>query len=99
MSNQTWRNAINNDPIQQSIRQFLSQFPLKTHRSLYGARELDDPRLYIWGPGWKSGQETSFDQECVKWQVIVKSKQTQLISKNKIKMDHFILLYFVSRLF
>ncbi|RIA88955.1 hypothetical protein C1645_773609 [Glomus cerebriforme] len=72
MPDQTWRNAINNHPIQQSIRQFLNKFPLKTHRSLYGIRELDVPSLYIWGPGWKSGQETSFDQECVKWQTFLK---------------------------
>jgi len=71
MSDQTWRNAINNNPIHQSIRQFLNQFPLKTHRSLYRPRELDYPRLYIWGPGWKLDQRTSFDQECAKWQVII----------------------------
>jgi hypothetical protein len=71
MSNQAWRNAISNNPIHQSIRQFLNQFPLKVHRSLYGARELDDPRLYIWGPGWKPDQGISFDQESVKWQVII----------------------------
>lgn len=82
MSNQTWRNTINNNPIQQSIRQFLAKFPLKTHRSLYGVRELDDPRLYIWGPGWKSGQETSFDQECVKWQTFLKFSRSDFETKH-----------------
>ncbi|CAI2188317.1 3911_t:CDS:2, partial [Funneliformis geosporum] len=68
MSDQTWRNAINNNPIHHSIRQFLNQFPLKTYRSLLRPRELDCPRLYIWGRSTKN----SFDQECVKWQVFLK---------------------------
>ncbi|GBC02350.1 hypothetical protein RclHR1_04590003 [Rhizophagus clarus] len=82
MSNQTWRNAINNNPIQQSIRQFLAKFPLKIHRSLYAARELDVPRLYTWGPGWKSGQQTSFDQECVKWQTLLKFSKSDFETKS-----------------
>ncbi|CAG8615628.1 37126_t:CDS:2 [Gigaspora margarita] len=58
-------------PIQQNIRQFLSNFPLKIHRPLYKNRELLGPTLYIWGPGWKT-QETSFDQDCLKWQTYLK---------------------------
>ncbi|CAG8804452.1 14108_t:CDS:2, partial [Gigaspora rosea] len=58
-------------PIQQNIRQFLSNFPLKIHRPLYKNRELSGPTLYIWGPGWKT-QETSFDQDCLKWQTYLK---------------------------
>ncbi|CAG8643277.1 11278_t:CDS:2 [Funneliformis caledonium] len=67
MSDPTWRNAINNNPIQQSIRQFLNKFPLKTYRTLHRPRELDCSKLYIWG-----STKTSLDQECVKWQVYLK---------------------------
>ncbi|CAG8475415.1 6493_t:CDS:2 [Funneliformis mosseae] len=67
MSDPTWRNTINNNPIQQSIRQFLNKFPLKTYRTLHRPRELDCSKLYIWG-----STKTSLDQECVKWQVYLK---------------------------
>lgn len=68
-TNQTWRNNLNNNPILQTVRQFLSKFPLKFYKPLHRNNELYGPRLYIWGPGWEEGQKTSFDQECLKWQV------------------------------
>ncbi|RHZ50548.1 hypothetical protein Glove_495g44 [Diversispora epigaea] len=74
-TSQTWRNNLNNNPILQTVRQFLSKFPLKTYKPLCKSNELYGPRLYIWGPGWKVGQRTSFDQECLKWQTYLKIAQ------------------------
>ncbi|CAG8571919.1 2197_t:CDS:2 [Acaulospora morrowiae] len=69
--NQTWRDSLNDNPILQNVRKFLSYFPLKLNKPLYKSRDLLCSRLYIWGPDWKN-QEISFDQECLKWQTYLK---------------------------
>ncbi|CAH1768045.1 13050_t:CDS:2, partial [Entrophospora sp. SA101] len=69
---ESWKTTLYNHPVNQTIRQFLSKFPLKLTRPIHRKRELNFPTLYIWGPGWFSSNEASFDCDCLKWQAILK---------------------------
>ncbi|CAG8564962.1 12658_t:CDS:2 [Ambispora gerdemannii] len=69
--------------IQESFLRFLSHFPLRISKSLYKNPDIDDPILYIWGPGWEgSQQKASFDQECLQWQTFLLFNKIDFKVKN-----------------
>ncbi|CAG8597526.1 4700_t:CDS:2 [Ambispora leptoticha] len=71
------------NPIQESFLRFLSRFPLRINKSIYKNPDLDEPILYIWGPGWGGGrQKASFDQECLLWQTYLLFNDIKFEVKN-----------------